>query len=82
MTRIDELRAACERAERDAQQIMAEKDAALSDVRERFNDRQHAANLAAAEAQKAWMDAEAAAALVGRDDAEAIARNLGLTLPT
>jgi hypothetical protein len=50
-------------------------------VLDKFRDRQREANDEAADAQKALADAEAAAALVGRPDAETVAANLGLTLP-
>lgn len=81
MTDIKKLRADYEDAEAKAQKLMADKDEALAKVRDRFGGRLRKANDAAAEAQKALNDAEAAAALVGRDDAEIIAANLGLTLP-
>ena len=81
MTDIDTLRADYEAAEQKAQKLMAEKDAAMDDIRSHYGDALRAANDEAAAAQKALCDAEAAAALVGRDDAETVAANLGLTLP-
>ena len=81
MADLEKLRSDLEKAEEKAAKIMADRDEALLKVRERFDDRLRAANDDAAEAQKAVCDAEAAEALVGRDDAEIVANNLGLTLP-
>lgn len=81
MTDIDKLRSDYEAAEAKAQKLMADKDEALEKVRDRYGDRLRKANDDAAAAQKALADAEAAAALVGREDAELVASNLGLTLP-
>lgn len=81
MTDISKLRSDYETAEAKAQKLMADRDEALAKVRDRFDERLQDANQEAADAQKAWMDAEAASALVGRDDAETVAANLGLTLP-
>jgi hypothetical protein len=60
---------------------MAAKDDALQKVMDKYRDKMRDANQRLADAQKALCDAEAAAALVGRDDAETVAANLGLTLP-
>lgn len=81
MADIEKLRADYEKAEEQAYKLQADKDEAMQKVRDRFFDRQRDANQRAADAQKALCDAEAAAALVGRDDAEIVASNLGLTLP-
>lgn len=81
MADIEKLRSDFENAEEKAAKIQADRDEALLKVRERFDDRLRKANDAAAAAQKELADAEAAAALVGRDDAEIVASNLGLTLP-
>lgn len=81
MADIEKLRAEYEKAEAAAHKLQAEKDEAMQKARDRFFDRQRDANEKAARAQKALCDAEAAAALVGRDDAETVAANLGLTLP-
>lgn len=81
MTDVDKLRSEYESAEQKAQKIMGDRDDALAKVRDRFDQKLRDANDAAAEAQKALCDAEAAAALVGRDDAEDVANKLGLTLP-
>jgi hypothetical protein len=81
MATVEELRARFEKAEAEAQKVMADKDDALAKVRDRYAEKLREATDHAAERQKEWLDAEAAAALVGRDDAEAVARTLGLTLP-
>ena len=81
MTDIDTLRSDYEQAEARAQALMADKDAAIQRVRDEYGDELRAANDEAAAAQKLLCDAEAAQALVGRDDAETVAANLGLTLP-
>jgi hypothetical protein len=81
MADIDKLRAEYERAEAHAHSLQAEKDEAAQKLIDKYRDRQRDANQKAAEAQKALCDAEAAAALVGRPDAETVAANLGLTLP-
>jgi hypothetical protein len=81
MTDLDKLRSEYETAMDKAHQLTRDKDEAMQKVRDRYFDRQRDANQKAAETQKALADAEAAAALVGRDDAETVAANLGLTLP-
>jgi hypothetical protein len=81
MTSIDKLRGDYESAEAKAQKLMAEKDEAMGKVRDKYAEKLAVANDEAAAAQKALCDAEAAAALVGRDDAAVVANNLGLTLP-
>lgn len=81
MTEIEKLHGEYEKAERAAHALMAEKDEHLQKVLDRYRDKLQQANQDAADAQKALCDAEAAAALVGRDDAETVAENLGLTLP-
>jgi hypothetical protein len=81
MADIEKLRADYERAEAKAHSLQAEKDEAAQKLIDKYRDRQRDANQKAAEAQKALCDAEAAAALVGRPDAETVAANLGLTLP-
>jgi hypothetical protein len=81
MADIDKLRAEYERAEAHAHSLQAQKDEAAQKLIDKYRDRQRDANQKAAEAQKALCDAEAAAALVGRPDAETVAANLGLTLP-
>jgi hypothetical protein len=81
MTDIDKLRTEYEQAEAKAHALQADKDEAMQKVLDKYRDKMRAANAKAAEAQKAVCDAEAAAALVGREDAETVAANLGLTLP-
>jgi hypothetical protein len=85
MTDIKKLRADFEQAEKKAQEIMAEKDEAIAKVRERYGDKLRAANDAAAEKQKAWVDAEATAALIERypdeDERRAVMASRGLDLP-
>jgi hypothetical protein len=60
---------------------MYEAQAAADKTRDHHRDRVQKARDEAAKTQKEWLDAEAAHALLGRDDAEIIAENLGLTLP-
>jgi hypothetical protein len=69
-----------EKAEQDAQKIMADRDDAIQKVRDRFDDRLRKANDKAAKAQKVWLDAQAAEALLDRPDGEAVAQALGLNL--
>lgn len=78
----DDLKAKWEKAEADAQKLMADKDDAVAKVFARYADRLQKANQRAADAQKEWNDAVAAQGLVGRDDAEDVADRLGLTLPS
>jgi len=73
-----ELKAAYEAAEAEAHAIQAEKDAALDALRAEYGDRQRTANQAAADAQKAYNDAQALDALMDRPDGEDVARRLGL----
>jgi hypothetical protein len=75
-----ELKKQFEQAEADAQKLMAEKDAAVDKARSKYADRLRKANDKAAEAQKRWLDAEAADALRDRPDGEAVASALGLSL--
>ena len=77
----DKLRQEHETAEALMFQLQAERDAAVKKARDEYRERIEQAIDAAAAAQKALCDAEAAQALVGRDDAETVAANLGLTLP-
>lgn len=79
---IDNLREKYEKAEADAQKIMADKDEAIQKVRDRYGERLQKANQKAADAQKEWADAEAANALLDRPDGEALAERLGLELPS
>jgi DNA anti-recombination protein RmuC len=81
MADLDKLRSDYEKAEQHAQKLQADKDDAIAKVRDQYGDRLRKANDDAAEAQKKLADAEAAAALIGRDDAETVAANLGLELP-
>lgn len=87
MTDISKLRSESEKAERDAQRLMADKDEALEKVRAQFGDKLRKANDRAAAAQKALSDAEAAQALAAREGTSDevkrdIADRLGLELPT
>lgn len=77
----EKLRADYEQAEQKAQKIMADKDEALQKIRDRYTDKLRDANQAAADAQKTWMDAEAAEVLLDRPDGETVAKVLGLELP-
>lgn len=66
-------------AEAKAQKLMADKDQAIQNVKDRFNQKLQAANDEAHEAQKEWHDALAADALRDRPDGQAVAQALGLT---
>jgi chromosome segregation ATPase len=81
MADLDKLRAEYEQAEAKAHALQSDKDDALQKITDKYRDKMRDANEKAAEAQRALCDAEAAAALVGRPDAETVAANLGLTLP-
>ena len=81
MHNTDALQQEYEQLEAKAHDLQAKRDEALAKLREKHDQGLIDANVAAAEKQKEWMDAVAANALVGRDDAEAVASNLGLTLP-
>jgi predicted nucleic acid-binding Zn-ribbon protein len=81
MADLEKLRGEYEAAETKAQSLMADKDDALQKVLDKYREKMRDANEQLADAQKALADAEAAAALVGRPDAETVAANLGLTLP-
>jgi hypothetical protein len=83
--KINRLRLDFEQAESKAQKLMAEKDEAIAKVRERYGDKLREANDAAAAAQKAWVDAEATAALIERypdeDERRAVMVSRRLDLP-
>lgn len=64
MSNIDTLRAAAEKAERDAQKVMAEKD----DITRRYREKTRAATDKAAAAQKELLDAQVVEAALERDD--------------
>jgi hypothetical protein len=85
MASLDELREAYEAADAKAIALSGEyhekSQDAVRKLKDRYHDRIWKANAEAAEAQKAYNDAQAAAALVGREDAELVAERLGLTLP-
>jgi hypothetical protein len=81
MADLEKLRGDWERAEAKAIQIQNDKDEAIDKIRAKYGDKQRDAVNDAAAKQKTFLDAEAAQALVGRDDAEIIAEALGLTLP-
>jgi hypothetical protein len=78
---MSNLETAWKDAEDKALKLQADRDQAIAKVRERYDKRLREANAAAAKAQKAYLDSEAAAALVGRADAEQVAKDLGLELP-
>lgn len=82
MTDTNRLEQTYRDAEAKAQKLMAEKDEAVQKTRDRYASRLQEANDEAAAAQKEWLDAVAAEALLDRPDGEAVARSLGLTLPT
>jgi predicted DNA-binding protein (UPF0278 family) len=81
MADTKKLRAEWEKAEADAVALQNKKDAAIDKVRAEYGEKLREAVNDAAAKQKLYLDAEAAAALLGRDDAETVAANLGLTLP-
>jgi hypothetical protein len=81
MSDLDKLEQTWRDLEAKAQRIMADKDEAIAKVRERYADKQRQANQDAADAQKAYLDADAAAALLDRPDGADVAAALGLTLP-
>ena len=75
------LKQAWQDAEAEAVKLQNEKDAAIDKIRAKYGDRQRKAVDKAAKAQKEFLDAEAANALLDRPDGEAVAAALGLTLP-
>lgn len=81
MADIEKLRKDYEGAEKALYALDAEYTEKREALRDKYRPRLDKLGATAAEAQKALCDAEAAAALVGRDDAEVVAANLGLTLP-
>jgi hypothetical protein len=62
--------------------IQADKDEAVQKARDKYAERLRKAVDEASKAQQEFADASAAEARVGRDDAEIVANNLGLTLPS
>jgi hypothetical protein len=64
MSKIDSLRSAAEKAEAEAQKVMAEKD----DITRRYREKSRAATDRAAAAQKALLDAQVVEAALERDD--------------
>lgn len=78
---IEKLRKDYEAAEAARVKLDAEYEEKRVALKDKYVDRLSEAGQKAADAQKALCDAEAAAALVGRPDAEAVAKTLGLTLP-
>lgn len=81
MTDLDTLRNGYEQAERDFYALDAEYTEKCAALRDEYRPRLNELGQAAADAQKTLCDAEAAAALVGREDAQDVADKLGLTLP-
>jgi hypothetical protein len=77
MTQVDDTKAAMDAA--DATLIQAQT--TYDTNRENDSQTLQAARENAAAAQKAWCDAAAAEALVGRPDAQEVADRLGLQLP-
>lgn len=80
MTGIERLRAQFEAAEQKAQKIMAQKDADLARIRNKYRERLQRANQQTADVQKRLNDAEAVEQLKDRPDGEAVAKALGLEL--
>jgi Skp family chaperone for outer membrane proteins len=60
MADIDKLRSEYEQAEAKAHALQADKDEAMQKVLDKYRDKMRDANAKAAEAQKAFCDAEAA----------------------
>jgi nitric oxide reductase large subunit len=81
MPTLEELQAANLAAENEAVRLQNEKDAAIQQIIDQYEPQLRQAVANAAQAQKAMCDAEAANALVGREDAQAVATSLGLELP-
>lgn len=77
----NDLQKTFEDAEANAQKIQTDRDTALQNVRAEYDANLRAANTEAAQAQKAWLNAQAADALKDRPDGRAVAEALGLTLP-
>jgi DNA-nicking Smr family endonuclease len=71
-----DLKAAWQDAEARAQDLQAKKDEAIQNVRDRFVAKLQDATDKAAHAQRAYLQAEAAQGLVGRDDAGITAARL------
>ena len=76
---LDKLRSDYQAAEQAAQKLGNEYDTAKQKLKDRYTKRLRAANDKAAAAQKAFLDAEAATALKGREDSRGLAKALGLT---
>jgi hypothetical protein len=76
MADLAKLKAAYEKAVEKAGKLTGEYESrrqkALDDLRERYRDRINEATADAYEAQKAYLDAEAAQALLDRPDAESV----------
>jgi nitric oxide reductase large subunit len=81
MPTLEELQAANLAAETEAVRLQNEKDAAIQQIVDQYEPQLRQAVANAAAAQKAMCDAEAANALIGREDAQAVAASLGLELP-
>lgn len=75
---VEDLKAAWQAAEDAAIAWGAEKDAALQAVHEQYDAQHRDLNNTAAEAQKAYLDAEATSALADREDGYSVAVSLGL----
>lgn len=79
MADLDKLQADYEDAEKALYALDAEYQDKRDQLREKYQARLSKLGEKAAAAQKTLCDAEAAAALVGRDDAETVAENLGIS---
>ena len=77
---VQDLQDKFEKAEAQAHKIQADRDEALEKLRDRFDDRLRKANADAAEAQKAWLDAQVREELRDRPDGETLAGSLGIDL--
>lgn len=82
MSDIDKIRDDYEKAEQALYKLDAEYQDKRAKLSDRYRPRLDKLGDKAATLQKQLCDAEAAQALVGREDAAVIADNLGLTLPS
>lgn len=82
MSKLEELRQENEQAHAELYELQTAKDAAVEALYEEWRPKLWEAQDKAAAAQKAMCDREAAEALLDRPDGEAVARTLGLELPT
>lgn len=75
----DELKTQYQQEEDQVIALQAEKDARLQAVWDEFRPQLQEAQGRLRDLQQQWLDAQSAEALMGRDDADALAASLGLT---